>query len=205
MRRGMEKERKGLFGRMLHFWREKISMSDGDGIGFWNGKETMENHFAELGAVAALSQAETKKIFWEMAEKVPAKESNENVAMQSADIQREKRLFLQEKEKEPLAEKHQSSILRMSEMRLGEDSKTVFGKVFQQEIEFGERRKIIPVAEESAEQPKIVSKEIPEVPKMEKVKAEEKQTLSEMDIEKLMRQMTRKLWEEREGCGRRLR
>ena len=33
----------------------------------------------------------------------------------------------------------------------------------------------------------------------------EPQKTAEIDVEKLMRQITKKLWEEREGCGRRLR
>ena len=52
--------------------------------------------------------------------------------------------------------------------------------------------------------------------KTEAAKAEEQQTEkvhlwtepqkeAEVDVEKLMRQITKKLWEEREGCGRRLR
>ena len=56
MRRGLEKEKKGLFGRMLDFWREKIGMGETDGIGFWNDRENVENHFAEMGAVASLMQ-----------------------------------------------------------------------------------------------------------------------------------------------------
>ena len=52
----MEKREKGLFGRLLAFWKEKISMSEGGNIGFWHDTETVENHFAEMGAVAALSQ-----------------------------------------------------------------------------------------------------------------------------------------------------
>ena len=33
----------------------------------------------------------------------------------------------------------------------------------------------------------------------------EQQNSAEIDVEKLMQQITKKLWEEREGCGRRLR
>ena len=83
---------------------------------------------------------------------------------------------------------------------------SVFGKMFQQETEEEqEKRKIIPVADEQAEQETVVSTEQMEVFKPEQKKRDEKKTVSEVDIEKLMRQMTQKLWEEREGCGRRLR
>ena len=63
----MEKEKKGLFGRLLDFWTEKIGIGETDSIGFWHEKRTVENHFAEMGAVAALSQQETKRAFWEEA------------------------------------------------------------------------------------------------------------------------------------------
>ena len=48
----MEKERKGLFGRLLDFWKEKIAMGQTDSIGFWNDVEAVENHFAEMGEKA---------------------------------------------------------------------------------------------------------------------------------------------------------
>ena len=75
----MEKEKKGLFGRLLDFWKEKIGIGETDSIGFWHEKRTVENHFAEMGAVAALSQQEMKKAFWEEAtETVFKQEEMEN-------------------------------------------------------------------------------------------------------------------------------
>ena len=32
----MQQEKKGLFGRLLDFWKEKTEEADG-GIGFWSG------------------------------------------------------------------------------------------------------------------------------------------------------------------------
>lgn len=42
----MEKEKKGLFGRLLDFWKEKIGAGETKGIGFWNGARELENRFA---------------------------------------------------------------------------------------------------------------------------------------------------------------
>lgn len=181
-------------------------MSEGDSIGFWNGTETVDNHFAELGAVAVLSQAETKKVFGEAAEKISGKEMVTEEGISFVESPKEKRVF--QKEKELLTEHSNSSFLEMPKVQmknLEKEQEGDFGKVFRQEQELADKRKVIPVTEEKIEQMENVSVEVSEVPKKEKMKREEEQTLSEMDIEKLMRQMTRKLWEEREGCGRRLR
>ena len=44
----MEKERKGLFERLMDFWREKIYMVGEDKIGFWYEKDSLEEHCAEF-------------------------------------------------------------------------------------------------------------------------------------------------------------
>ena len=59
--------------------------------------------------------------------------------------------------------------------------------------------------EEVVQEEEKTEKEAEESPEREKIKKEGQQVESEIDIEKLMRQMTKKLWEERESCGRRLR
>ena len=68
-----------------------------------------------------------------------------------------------------------------------------------------EKRNIVPVMEEVAQEEEKTEEEAEESPEREKIKKEGQQVESEIDIEKLMRQMTKKLWEERESCGRRLR
>ena len=39
----MEKERKGLFERLMDFWKEKIYMAGEDRIGFWYEKNPLED------------------------------------------------------------------------------------------------------------------------------------------------------------------
>ena len=60
----MEKKRKGLFERLMDFWKEKIHMVGEDRIGFWYEKESLEEHFAEMGAVADVSRKEVQKNFF---------------------------------------------------------------------------------------------------------------------------------------------
>ena len=68
-----------------------------------------------------------------------------------------------------------------------------------------EKRQVIPVSEEKVQEKELAVEEIKEPQSTVVSKKEEKQTEPVVDIEKLMRQMTKKLWEERESCGRRLR
>lgn len=211
----MEKERKGLFGRILDFWKEKVSMGDMDSIGFWNEMEPKENHFAEMGAVASLMQEETKKVFWEepvepmMTEKKKADE-----------ISAEKMFFVPKKEEETAEEvvsmnresEQQTSKMLMTEVfwnggrETDEQGETEFGKAFLWEMPEEEQpvRSIIPVMEETKQEETTAETE-EELWMKERPKREEKQAEIQIDIEKLMQQMTKKLWEERESCGRRLR
>jgi len=52
----MEKEKKGLFGRLLDFLKGKSETEMADGIGFWNDGEIVEKHFAEKITVAKLAR-----------------------------------------------------------------------------------------------------------------------------------------------------
>ena len=81
------------------------------------------------------------------------------------------------------------------------------GKPFLWEMpmEEQEKRSIIPVMAEPVQEKESVLEERQEKLERETTKREEPQAESTVDIEKLMRQMTKKLWEERESCGRRLR
>ena len=81
------------------------------------------------------------------------------------------------------------------------------GKPFLWEMpmEEQEKRSIIPVMAEPVQEKESVLEERQEKLERETTKREELQAEPTVDIEKLMRQMTKKLWEERESCGRRLR
>ena len=96
----MEKEKKGLFGRLLDFWREKSETGTTDGIGFRDDAVDVEKHFAEMGAVASLTQEETKKVFWEKMEVEqgnPVLEKQKQIFMAEEDLDgQQKNLFLTE-------------------------------------------------------------------------------------------------------------
>ena len=61
----MQQEKKGLFGRLLDFWKEKTEEADG-GIGFWSGGKTEGKTTAENRQDALPQEkAEKKPFFWE--------------------------------------------------------------------------------------------------------------------------------------------
>ncbi len=217
MKRGMEKEKKGLFGRLLDFWKEKIGAGETKGIGFWNGARELENRFAEMGDAVSLKQ-EKKKAFWE--EKV---ETVLGVKEETGGLlEQEKKLFFAEAEKEQKensevgeegekTEKRKVSSLFLTEVfqeeRQEEAEGSKMGQAFLWEMPEmeKERRSIVPVTEKMQQEKTPVAEAEQEMPKAETAKREEPQTEMPFDIEKLMQQMTKKLWEERESCGRRLR
>ena len=207
----MEKEKKGLFGRLLDFWKEKIGMGGMDRIGFWHGKEDVENHFAEMGAVAALSQRETKKAFWEEAAAGAEKKASAEriLEIQKSILHGEKAEGETEDEKTPKEEQRtnlfSAEILR--ENRQTEEKESTMGRAFFAETaeEEREKRSIVPMFAEKVQEEKVHAVEEEKIPAREMHKKGETQTESVIDIERLMRQMTKKLWEERESCGRRLR
>lgn len=207
----MEKEKKGLFLRLLDFWKEKISMSGMDRIGFWHEKEAVENHFAEMGTVAALSQRETKKVFWE-----EAAAEKEKAALEESILEKQKRgLHMEAAEEEntdrETLEEGTRGILFSAELLRergqAEKKENVMRRAFFTETaeEGREKRSIVPVSAEAVTEEKVYAGEEEKITAKETHKKEETQTESVIDIEKLMRQMTKKLWEERESCGRRLR
>jgi len=211
----MEKEKKGLFGRLLDFWKEKIGIGETDSIGFWHEKRTVENHFAEMGAVAALSQQETKRAFWEeVAETVFKQEEMENRFLEKrkeAVIEGKEDSASRMKEETERTENKRTTRLFMAELfreeKQAEAEKEGMGRTFflEKPVEETERRKIIPVTKETTRENKVVLEEPQEMGKREEPQRKEVQAEPVVDIEKLMRQMTKKLWEERESCGRRLR
>ena len=61
----MQQEKKGLFGRLLDFWKEKTEETGG-GIGFWSGGKTEGKAAAENRQdVLPQEKAEKKPFFWE--------------------------------------------------------------------------------------------------------------------------------------------
>ena len=90
----MQQEKKGLFGRLLDFWKEKAEEAGG-GIGFWSGGKT-EGKTAAENRQDALSQekAEKKPFFWEEAVRT-AKEKKAEEA--EAFGQERRRSFAEEK------------------------------------------------------------------------------------------------------------
>ena len=100
----MEKERKGLFGRLLDFWREKFDMGETDSIGFWHEKEGLGQYFSEMGAVASLTQEETKRIF--------RQEEKESVLeeVSSGEIFFAEKNLLQKEEEYPRTEKREEKL-----------------------------------------------------------------------------------------------
>ena len=216
----MEKERKGLFGRLLEFWTEKIRMVGEDKIGFWQETEFFEEHLAEMGVVAAVSQRETQDLFAEeMAEILPQtaemvvlmeekrkriEETTENI---STSKERRTTIFLAEHFQEERWEEAEESRLRRAflwEIPKEEQEKRsivpVAENVEQKEVSFFAEERVMQEGKEEsslAEEPILL--------KREEEKAENRLPNPVVDVEELMREMTRRLWEEREGCGRRLR
>ena len=211
----MEKERKGLFERILDFWKDKISMGESDRIGFWYEKKDREDHFAEMGVVATLTQKEIKQTFWEK-----TAENNEEKTATEKDLEKWKGIFSEEeKEKKtgivPISEEEGTERTEEKGMFIGdifrmktegEPKEMEWGKTFFWDVSETEeeKRNIIPVLMDKAEE-KTPEKEEQQEENTEPVWREEKKTEPMEDIESLMRQITKRLWEEREGCSRRLR
>ena len=201
----MEKERKGLFERLMDFWREKIYMVGEDRIGFWYEKDSLEEHFAEMGAVADMNRKEVQKNFsFEMEEKQ----------------QRVLDMFSAEKEEKPQKKKESvfvDSMQMFKENEEAEKSRNAQVLLWEEpEMEKEKRERVtIDVQEAKAKKERIVpvvweektAKSFTEGKEEDREMPTriEQQKNVEIDVEKLMQQITKKLWEEREGCGRRLR
>ena len=214
----MAEEKKGLFGRLLDFWRERTEEKSG-GIGFWNREKEEQGRTAEKWQDALPQERAEKPTFPE-----------ETVWTAKKKKAEETELFGQEKQKffaEENVEEKQESALRTAEEEMPQEKKTIVpiftAEIFREETErkeeeekrkpiflqeepfaAQEKRKTIPIAAET----KTVEKETveeeteeTETPKKEREQAKG----AEIDIERLMREMTKRLWEERETSGRRLR
>ena len=245
----MDKERKGLFGRLLEFWTEKIRMGEEDRTGFWYKTDILEEHFAEMGTVVAQNQREIQNIFvQEMTEILPQAEKPVVLA--------EEKQKKMKTDVENIGERNGYTTIfsteRLLEERREETEENKIGSIFLWEIPEadGGKRSIVPVEknvmqeeafsfseecvmqkekdEISFSEERILQKgkgefffakemagqtedegftfaEEQTIQKREEEKTERRASKSVVDVEELMREMTRRLWEEREGCGRRLR
>ena len=203
----MEKERKSLFGKLLAFWKEKMDFGETKKKLRWQKEERKVPLFAETGAEAVMEQEETKSFFWEEA---PAVAGMEEISTGFLGEAAKAEKMVEEHKEVPAKGKRKEESF-MGRFFWGENQKMTeaeAGKnmVFMAEPEEGtERRTIIPATEEKAEERKIPVLAEPTVLEEKNLSKEKGQTLPAVDIEGLMREMTKRLWEEREGCGRRLR
>ena len=206
----MEKEKKGLFGQLLEFWMEKIGMGGTDRIGFWHDMENEKSYFAEMGAVASLSQEETKMAFWDKlegiipAEKVQVEALLEERQTGLSERMTEEEDLLEATEKRETVQIFTPEVFRENTVEENSGNGMTRGFLWRMPEKERETRRIVPVEEEEKQIEKRTVEET-ELPAREVKKMEKTQEETAIDIENLMRQMTKKLWEERESCGRRLR
>ena len=216
----MQQEKKGLFGRLLDFWKEKTEEAGG-GIGFWSGGKT-EGKTAAENRQDALQQekAEKKPFFWEETVRT---EKGKKAEEAETFGQEWRRPFAEEKtaeakgpalrtaeestqERKTIAPIFTAEIFReKTERREAEERRKT---IFMQEAPFAEqeKRKTIPiVAETGLAEKAAAAEEAEELPQEAPKKEREQAKGAEIDIERLMREMTKRLWEEREASGRRLR
>lgn len=195
-----EKERKSIFERLMDFRKEKIGMAEADGIGFWT-EEKEKGIFAEERIGTVFLPQENGQKFWE-------KEAlrGEGLAEKKSSRREEQTAEGQEKKERRSSGTKLFFAERLREEQAEQAEKSGMGRAFWTEEVTGERaeRQSIPIAPAAAEERKMpsVTEEQTAGEKREKAEKEER---SEIDIERLMRQMTKRLWEERESCGRRLR
>ena len=185
-------------------------------IGFWNREKKEQGRTAEKWQDALPQESAKKPTF-----------SEETVRTAKEKKAEETELFGQEKQKffaEENVEEKQESALRTAEEEMPQEKKTIVPiftaeifreeterqeeeekrkSIFRQETPLEERepRKTVPVAAETKAVKKETAEEETETPKKEREQAKG----TEIDIERLMREMTKRLWEERETSGRRLR
>ena len=199
----MEKEKKGLFARLLEFWKERIDGGGTDSIGFWNEKKKMDG--GTIGVDVSVRGRETK-LFRQEEEAL----TQEKKRFFTESENGRKRVLEAAEDPTRTHQKQKTGMLTAEifrEEKAEEAEKSALGKAFFRERSVEEREKprnIIPVAEPVKEAKETEIEE--ERPlDIEEKRKDEKREEPQIDIEKLMRQMTKKLWEERESCGRRLR
>ena len=214
----MAEEKKGLFGRLLDFWKEKTE-EKGGGIGFWNREKEEQGKAAEKWQDVLPQEKAEKPTFSEETMRIAKEKKEEEQGL----LQKEgKQFFVEEK-----AEEKQEPALWTAEESMQErktiipiftaavfrekterqEEKEKRNLIFWQEEPFAEqeKRKTIPIAAESTPAEKETAEEETEKPQETPKKEREQAKGAEIDIERLMREMTKRLWEERETSGRRLR
>ena len=204
----MERKKEGWFRRLIPFWKERKEQTDGERIGFFNEPEQKREPFAEMGAVASLTQVETRYLFGTVEEAAEKQKElldagdKEEKKYFSVPLENERRPFLISAKEEDAAEKKDAGLFReeifWKEERPEKESAGK-GSVFLRELELESETRSVPAVEKSEDH--IEMRETAETTKKETQKKAE----PTVDIEKLMRQITERLWEEREGCGRKLR
>jgi len=219
----MEKERQGLFQRLLSFWQGKTEADAEKGIGFWNGAEPEGKPFAEVGKLFSVGREEMKKPFWEeTADAVVERRKREEMIFEKQKIAPD--VFAQQETGEAVLDREtvvegeaKKSIWENREETVGkkgrifsvdlfrEDKEKSGSELFFMESPEGpqEKRARIPALADGQQKKEPITEE--QVLKQEVIRKKEVQAEPGIDIEKLMRQMTEKLWEEREGCSRRFR
>ena len=227
----MEKEEKGLFVRLMEAWKERLETAAEGGIGFWTDGKDMEEleENGEARESRSLSREKEKQTFWrETAQRNRAEKEREGRIFSG-----EKEVFFAEEGKKKdgplLTEKEERDLRQRAEMderaqtgkrntsffmaeifrreRMAEERESRTGGTFLWETpeEEGEKRRILPMAEEREQKRAAPLGEGREPPEEKTMEREEKQAEPPLDIEMLMAQITKRLWEERESCGRRLR
>ena len=201
----MEKERKGWFERLMDFWRGKIQMVGDDRIGFWYEKESLEEHLAEMGTVADVNQKEEKKNFFSEKEEQRQMLQEMFSADKTEEPQKKKEsIFLESvqmfKENEEAEKSRNAQVLLWEEPEM-EKVKRKNIAIAVQEVK-AKKERIVPVVREEKTTESFAEEKEGDWERPARI---EQQKTAEIDVEKLMQQITKKLWEEREGCGRRLR
>ena len=201
----MEKKRKGLFERLMDFWKEKIYVEGEDRIGFWYEKNPLEEHLVEMGTTADVNQKEMQKNFfsekeeqWQMLQEMFSAEKTEKPQKKKESIFSESvQIFVENEE----AQRNRNvQVLQWEEPEMEKGERKNIAIVDLKE-KAKEERIVAAIREEKTEESFIEEKE----EDREMSARIEQQKTAEIDVEKLMQQITKKLWEEREGCGRRLR
>ena len=201
----MEKKRKGLFERLMDFWREKIHMVGEDRIGFWYEKDSLEEHFAEMDAVADMNRKEVQKNFsFEMEEK--QQRLLDIFSAEKAEVPQKKKESVFVESMQMFKENEEAEKSRNAQVLLWEEPEMEKEKRERVTIDVQEakakKERIVPVVREEKTTESFAEEKEGDWERPARI---EQQKNVEIDVEKLMQQITKKLWEERESCGRRLR
>lgn len=224
----MERERKWLFGRLLGLWRGGIAMAGG-GIGFWRGvpkasrramtdeaerdSRTQSETPTEMQAAHSIWQAEAALLQGEQAggetERTESGYFWQGAAAREAvaDNRREAASLQTEAARERTARTQDTAAGRMFFLPRTEETMQ-----WQQEGFFRgaepttaqEARKALPIEGQGRRTQRREEAERPQTEETQP-KREAAPAAQSVDVEEVMRQITKRLREERESSGRRLR